>query len=154
MPSTRLVPTLIALAVALLGPAAAQAVQPRASLPDIEDEVMCTVCGTTLELSQSPQADRERALIRQLIAKGEDKQQIKDALVAEYGPNVLALPSGGGFNISSWLVPAIGFALAALGIGIGIARVRRRRRDVASAVPDLTEDERRRLDAELSAFDR
>src|SRR5947208_9975820 len=92
MPSTRVLIILIALAVTLLGPGAAQAVQARASLPDIEDEVMCTVCGTTLELSESPQADRERALIRGLIAKGEDKQQIKDALVAEYGPNVLALP--------------------------------------------------------------
>ena len=154
MPSTRVLIILIALAVALLGPGAAQAVQARASLPDIEDEVMCTVCGTTLELSESPQADRERALIRGLIAKGEDKQQIKDALVAEYGPNVLALPSGGGFNISSWLVPAIGFALAALGIGIGIVRVRRRRPDLARSAPELTEDESQRLDAELSAFDR
>lgn len=143
---------LFALAAALLGPASTQAVQPRASLPDIEDEVMCTVCGTMLELSASPQAERERALIRRLIAKGEDKQQIKQALVAEYGPNVLALPSGGGFNISSWLVPAIGFALAALGIVIGIARVRRR--DGGSSVPDLTEEDRQRLDAELSAFDR
>ena len=76
MPSTRVLIILIALAVALLGPGAAQAVQARASLPDIEDEVMCIVCGTLLAESQSPQADRERALIRSLIAGGAISTQI------------------------------------------------------------------------------
>src|SRR5215210_6273480 len=59
----------------------AQVAKPRASLPDIEREVMCTICGTLLAESQSPQADRERALIRRLIARGKDKDEIKDALV-------------------------------------------------------------------------
>ena len=83
---------LVAVTVSLLGlPAVAAHAETRASLPDIEDEVMCTICGTLLEESQSPQADRERALIRKLIARGEDKDQIKDAIVAEYGPRVLLL---------------------------------------------------------------
>ena len=78
------------LALALLAPAAAAGQQ--ASLPDIEDEVMCPICGTTLELSDSPQAERERELIRGLIAEGKSKDEIKDALVAEYGEDVLAVP--------------------------------------------------------------
>ena len=51
---------------------------------------MCPICGTTLELSDSPQAERERELIRGLIAEGLNKEEIKDALVAEYGEDVLA----------------------------------------------------------------
>ena len=35
-------------------PPAAAAAAPRASLPDIEDEVMCLECGTALNVSTSP----------------------------------------------------------------------------------------------------
>jgi len=76
---------LVLAAVAVPAGAAAQgrpAPQERASLPDIEDEVMCPVCGTVLEHAFAPQAERERALIRRLIAEGRTKEEIKDALVA------------------------------------------------------------------------
>ncbi len=66
----------IAAALLLLLPAAATAQanpEPQASLPDIEDEVMCTICGTALQLSDSPQAERERAFINDLIGEGEDQ---------------------------------------------------------------------------------
>ena len=65
---------------------------PKASLPQLEDEVMCPVCGTLLGLSRAPAAERQRAFIRGLIRQGRDEEQIKAALVAEYGPQVLALP--------------------------------------------------------------
>ena len=39
-------------------PAAALAATPRTSLPDVEDEVMCVECGTALDVSQSPVANR------------------------------------------------------------------------------------------------
>jgi hypothetical protein len=45
---------------ALAAPAAALAAQPRTTLNDIEDEVMCVVCGVPLNIAESPQADRER----------------------------------------------------------------------------------------------
>jgi cytochrome c-type biogenesis protein CcmH len=114
----------IALALALL-PSPALAQEPRASLPDIEDEVMCTVCGTPLELSESPQAERQRALIRRLIDEGRDKEEIKDALVAEYGPEVLATPGDEGFDLSAWIVPALAFAAAAALIALALIRWRR-----------------------------
>ena len=49
---TRILLTAFASLALLAAPAAAQ----EASLTDIEDEVMCPICGTTLELSASPQA--------------------------------------------------------------------------------------------------
>src|ERR1700742_5178136 len=80
---------------------------PQASLPDIEDKVMCVECGTVLSVSNSPVANQERAFIREQIAAGKSKQQIKDALVAEYGDHVLADPGTGGFNKALWLVPIV-----------------------------------------------
>ena len=69
------------------------AVPAQASLPDIEDEVMCIVCGVPLELAtEAPLANQERDFIRELIAQGLTKDEIKDRLVAEFGSEVLATP--------------------------------------------------------------
>ena len=84
---------------------------------------MCTICGTLLAESDSPQAERERALIRNLIAEGKDKDQIKDALVAQYGPRVLATPSGHGFDLLAWLVPGV---VLAAGLIAGVLDASRR----------------------------
>ncbi|MGB7587413.1 MAG: hypothetical protein WBM00_01755, partial [Solirubrobacterales bacterium] len=64
------VPSLLVLilAAAMVHAPSALAGLPRTSLPDIEDEVMCPICGTLLELSDSPQAQRERVFIARLIA--------------------------------------------------------------------------------------
>ena len=68
------------LALLVFAPAAV-AVPPRASLTDLEDEVMCVECGTPLEVSQSPVAMQERDFIRGRIAAGDDKAQIKAAFL-------------------------------------------------------------------------
>jgi cytochrome c-type biogenesis protein CcmH len=116
------------IAVAAVAPAPASAAAPhRASLSDIEDEVMCLVCGTTLNVSDSPQADRERAFIRALIDRGETKSQIKAALVAQYGPRVLASPPDSGFGLAVWIVPGLAVVLAGIGIAFAVVRWRRAR---------------------------
>jgi cytochrome c-type biogenesis protein CcmH len=146
----------ILLAFALLAPQAAAATEPRASLPDIEDEVMCLECGTALNVSTSAVADQEREFIAGLIAQGKTKAEIKDALVEEYGPRVLAEPRDDGFQLTAWIVPVLA-ALAALALVALIARRWRRRDDAsedADAGPGLDADDARRLDAELAAFDR
>ena len=97
-----------------------------ASLPDIEDEVMCPICGTILEASNSPQAERERDFIRSQIAQGKSKQEIQDALVAEYGPDVLATPDSSGFDLAAWIVPIAGLVIASLVLGFGLLRLRKR----------------------------
>jgi cytochrome c-type biogenesis protein CcmH len=137
--------------VATAVPAAAQ--EPRASLPDIEDEVMCTICGTLLAESDSPQAERERALILKLIDQGEDKDQIKDALVAEYGPRVLATPSGHGFDLLAWLVPGAAILLVLVAGGFALARQRGRASGAAPAEPELDQSDLSRLDRDMSSYD-
>ena len=90
--------TLIALiAGCALAPAALATTQPpRASLTDIENDVMCTSCREPLAVAQSPQADSERAYIRGLIAQGLTKRQIEQNLVAQYGEAVLGKPPASG----------------------------------------------------------
>jgi cytochrome c-type biogenesis protein CcmH len=129
---------------------------PQTSIADVEDEVMCPICGTLLELAESPQAQRERALVRRLIAAGETKAEIKEALVAQYGRGVLALPRGSGFDLSAYLVPAVGLAIAVVALAIGVGRWRRstaadRRAGDAAAGP--TAEDAERLEADLARYD-
>jgi cytochrome c-type biogenesis protein CcmH len=133
------------------GVQAASAVEPQANLPDIEDEVMCPICGTLLELSDSPQADRERALIRRLIDRGESKQQIKDVLVAQYGEQVLATPEARGFDLTAWLVPIGGLLLAVAVIAAAITRLSRRPPEGDAHVLDPSDAAR--LERDLSSYD-
>jgi cytochrome c-type biogenesis protein CcmH len=151
---TRLAALLAALLVAAAAAAPARAAQ--ASLTDIEDEVMCVVCNVPLNIAESPQADRERALIRSLIAQGKTKQQIKDALVGEYGKAVLATPHGGGIDWAAWVVP--GALIAAVLAALAIVVPRWRRRDGVSqpatpAGPGLDAADARRLEEDLARYD-
>jgi cytochrome c-type biogenesis protein CcmH len=148
--SGRIAVVAVALAALIAAPAAAQT---RASLPDIEDEVMCPICGTTLQLSDSPQAERERELIRGLIAKGLTKQQIKDELVAEYGRDVLATPDDSGFDLTAWVLPIAGLALAAFGIGVALWRWRRRGGDGTPGPSAPGGNETARIDADRARYD-
>jgi len=127
------------------------------SLSEIEGEVMCPVCGTLLELAESPQALRQKVFIKRLVAEGESKEQIKDALVAEYGAEVLALPEGDGFSLSAYVVPVIAFIVAAIALAFAVWKWRRQGGDSSGPIrpaadgPDA--DDRRRLDEDLDRYD-
>lgn len=142
--------------VLVLAPAAALAAD--ASLPDIEDEVMCVTCRVPLNTAQSPQADRERAYIRDLIRQGKDKEQIKAALVSEYGEEVLATPSDDGFGRAAYIVPIVVIVLLAAGLAVTLPR-RRRRTDAGgpssdeAEAPEISAEDAARLDADLARFD-
>jgi cytochrome c-type biogenesis protein CcmH len=144
----------VALVLAFAPAGAAVAAPPRASLPDIEDEVMCLECGTPLSLSNAPVADRERAFIRREIARGRTKEQIKDALVDRFGPAVLAEPEDEGFGLTAYVVPVLVALLALLGVLAAARRWRRRPARAAAAPrrPDPADEQR--LERELAAYDR
>jgi cytochrome c-type biogenesis protein CcmH len=147
---------LVLLSISLAMPAVAVAA-PQTSVSEISSEVMCPVCGTLLELAEAPQAQRQKAFIARLVAAGRSKQQIKDALVAEYGDEVLALPRASGFDLSAYLVPVIAFVAALVALAVGVLRWRRAGEppeDGGSlrARPPSAEDAER-LDADLARYD-
>jgi cytochrome c-type biogenesis protein CcmH len=144
-----LLPILAVLAV-LATPAVASGA---ASLPDIEDEVMCVECGTALNISQSPAADGERRFIRRRIAEGLTKEQIKAALVAEYGRNVLGSPPDKGFARAIYLVP-IGLAVVvALALALAARRWRRPSEGTETGGPALDDADAERLKRDMAGYD-
>jgi cytochrome c-type biogenesis protein CcmH len=131
---------------------------PQTTLGDIEDEVMCPVCGTPLGLaSESPQAQRERAYIERLIAQCKSKDEVKRALVAEFGDRVLALPGDEGDtsvgDVLVYVVPAVGIVLAAAGIAFAVVRWRRPRRDGGPRGGAVAAAEGARLDDDMERYD-
>ena len=146
-----------ALALILVLVVASPALGKAASFADVEDEVMCVSCNVALNVAESPQADQERKYIRQLIAKGYDKERVKRALVDVYGDNVLALPKSEGINWAAYLVPIGLIAALIVALGFGMRRWRRRdppARPGGDGYPDLDAADAARLDADLALFDR
>jgi cytochrome c-type biogenesis protein CcmH len=149
---------LIAVAAALLAtPAVAAAQCPQTSLGDIEDEVMCPVCGTPLGLAtDAPQAERERAFIERLIADCRSKDEIKGALAAQFGDAVLALPGDAGdddlSDVLVYVIPALGIVLAAAGIAFAVIRWRGSRGPGAREASGAVAAERR-LEADMERYE-
>jgi cytochrome c-type biogenesis protein CcmH len=149
--------TLLALVLVLALSTAATALgAPRASLTDIENDVMCVSCHEPLAVAQSPQAVAERSFISALIAQGQTKAQIERALVAQYGPAVLGKPPAHGFNLTVYVLPAallIG-GIVLLAITLPKWRARARTRPATARPPrNLNPSDARRLDEDLARFD-
>ena len=152
----RRVALLVTAAAALALPAAATAQScPQTSLGDVEDEVMCSICKTPLAVAEdAPQAQRERAYIERLVADCRSKDQIKRALVAQFGQAVLALPGDAGDDNGIedklvYIVPGVGLLLAAVAIAMTAERWRQRRRPEAPA----TTGDSSRVDLDMERYD-
>jgi cytochrome c-type biogenesis protein CcmH len=124
----------------------------RPTLADLEGEVMCPVCNTTLDQSSSPAARQIEAFISARIAAGDSKNEIKDRLVAEYGPQILAAPPKKGFNLLAWLLPFVGLLGGALVLGLLAWRWSHTREPGPPAAP-LSPALERRVDEEIARFD-
>ena len=149
---------LIALCLLALPAGATAAPAPQTTVNAIEAEVMCPICGTLLELAESPQARREKVFVAKLVASGKSKAEVKDALVAQYGPSVLALPKASGFDLSAYLVPILAIAIAVVVLAFSVLRWRRSGRagepsaaDAAANAPQGEDADR--LEADLSRYD-
>jgi cytochrome c-type biogenesis protein CcmH len=139
-----------ALAVFTLAGVAAGASRPSAA--DLESQLVCPVCKTTLDQSDAPIANKMKAYIRERIAAGDSEQQIKDALVAQFGPGVLAKPPSGGFGLLAWLLPLLGLGIGVVAVALLVRTWSRRRPDAAPTEP-LDPALERRVDEELARFE-
>ncbi len=138
---------LLALTLALAFVTAAVAAPP--TLADLEDEVVCPTCETTLEMSNSPVAERMRAFIRERIAAGDSKDEIKAQLVDQFGEAVLAAPPKRGFNLVAWLLPLGGLAVALAAVGVLARRWLGTRTDAEPEPTEPSSNGRSRMDPEL-----
>ena len=144
----------LALAGALLLPAAAAAGDRAAAAADLEAELVCPTCKSTLDQSNAPVARRMKQVIRQRLAAGATEDEIKAELVAQFGRGVLAEPPKRGFDLLAWVLP-----LAGLAAGAGVAGAlawswsRSREPGPGAAREPLDPELERRVDEELARFE-
>jgi cytochrome c-type biogenesis protein CcmH len=146
-----------ALAALVLAPAAPASEQ-HPTQRELERELVCIECHTTLDESDSPIARQMKAYIARRIRQGATKSQIEDELVGQFGPQVLGVPRKHGFDLLAWVLPLGGIALGAAVLGIAAWRWShfltepRPGRGSVEEAPLAPEDERR-VDEELARFE-
>ncbi len=145
----------LALVVAGLGAVGiAGAATVRFSQAELEGELMCPTCGEALDMSHAPVADRIRAYVADRRAAGWTKKQTKDALVAQFGPSVLATPPNDARGNLIWAIPVVAVSF---GVAIRVVALRRRRRAAGTTPSDpataLPADEDERVRTALARYD-
>lgn len=110
----------------------------------LASQLKCQQCvGESVEGSQSPSAVQFREEIRDQMAQGRTDDEILSFFVDRYGQDVLLSPPGTGLGAAVWVVPVVAVAVAVL-LLVGALR----RRD-GPAVAEVSEEDRRRVEAEL-----
>ena len=140
-----------ALAVMVIAVLALAAPAMSLTVVEVAREVRCPTCNTPLDVSNSPAAERMKVFIGQRIAAGDDKQEIIDALVGEFGRGVLATPPKEGFDLIAWVVPIV-LVLAGL-VAIPFVTRAWARRGAQKAPPEISAEDAARLDDELRRRD-
>ena len=143
----------LALALALLLPMAAFAVQPDEVLPDpaaearareISQKLRCPVCqGENIDESNAPISRDLRLYVRERIVAGDSDDQVIDAVVDRFGEFVLFEPRARGGNLVLWLAGPVMALLALLGAWRFLRSRATARPEEAQA---LSQAERERLD--------
>jgi cytochrome c-type biogenesis protein CcmH len=139
-------------AAALIAVPVARASEQHPTQAEMEGEVMCPVCGTTLDQSESPAAQQIKRVIARRIAAGDTRSEIEARLVANYGQDILAAPPHHGFGLLAWWLPIAGITAAAALVGFGAWRWSHAREPAPPAIP-LDPALERRLDDELRRYE-
>jgi cytochrome c-type biogenesis protein CcmH len=142
----------VALALVLAPVAAASERHP--TLGELEGEVVCPTCHTTLDQSSSPIARRMKLFIAARIRAGDTKSEIERKLVAQFGPEVIAKPSKHGFDLVAWLLPLVLVAGGVVAVAAAVWRWRNASpRGPTPPAEPLEAELERRVDEELAHFE-
>ena len=157
-PARRGVALVLALAITALAVASPAAAAPtRLSLTGIMPDFMCVVCHEPLNVANAPEALQERSTLATLVARGDTKTQIENAMVAQYTPAVLGVPKAKGFNAVLYILPPVVLLAGIASLAVLLPRWRRRGRAAAALAtpeqPALDTADAQRLDAELARYD-
>ena len=144
---------LVVLAALLLCAAPASASERRPTQGELEGEVICPTCHTTLDQSSAPIALRMKAFLARRIDAGDTRSEIEDKLIATFGPSVVARPATHGFDLLAWLLPLIGVLGGAVVLGAAAWHWSRSRAPATPVAAPLDPDLERRVDEELARFE-
>ena len=117
---------LVVLALVLALAPVALASEQHPTQAELEGELVCPTCKSTLDQSNAPVALRMKEFVRERIAAGDTKSEIKAKLVAQFGKGVLAAPEKEGFDLLAWVLPIAGLAAGGVVLTVLLWRWTRR----------------------------
>ena len=110
----------------------------------ITGEVRCPTCqGLSAAESSAPAARAVRTFVEEQVEAGRSDDEIKAALAARFGKDILLRPEAGGVSGLVWALPVIVLVAGAGGLAFAFDRWRRRKPQHAS------EEDRRLVDEVL-----
>jgi cytochrome c-type biogenesis protein CcmH len=114
---------------------------------DLSKQLRCLVCqNQSIDDSDADLARDLRRIVREQLVAGRTDEEIIDFLTARYGDFVLLKPPVEPATWGLWFGPALVLLIGAVGIAV---YVRRRSAPPEASTPQLSADERRRLEALL-----
>jgi cytochrome c-type biogenesis protein CcmH len=150
----------VLLAAFVVGVPAALASEEHPTLHELEGQLMCPTCGTPLDMSTAPAANRIRAFVVARIRAGDTRSEIMDKLVGQFGQEIRAAPPASGFGLLAWLLPLVALVVGGVVIGFYAWRWSRSREPApAGGAPEqngrapLDPQLERRLEEELTRFE-
>ncbi|MEO1908948.1 MAG: cytochrome c-type biogenesis protein [Paracoccus sp. (in: a-proteobacteria)] len=109
---------------------------------ELSQKLRCPVCqGENIDDSNAAISRDLRLYVRERLVAGDTDDQVMDNVVERFGEFVLFEPRATGGNLILWLA---GPVMALLGLFLGL-RFLRTRNIAGPDVPELSEDEQRRL---------
>ncbi|MDP9226290.1 MAG: cytochrome c-type biogenesis protein CcmH [Actinomycetota bacterium] len=140
----------IALAMVVIAWPVAAAAGSQDVANSISEQVMSPFCpGVTLHDCPSDNALQLRHQIAVWAGRGWTRQRIMGKLLAEYGPDIRAVPADHGASLLVWLLPGAGVLAGAATAGV-LARRWSRHSPTRGPTPQLSPNDRRRLEEELA----
>ena len=102
----------------------------------IDHMIMCPVCpAETIDQAQVEISFQMRAVVREMLADGKERDEILDFFVERYGKDILAAPPKTGANLVAWLAPVGGFGAGLVAVFLLIRSMRRQRPALVTAQP-------------------
>lgn len=109
--------------------------------------------GFMLEVCPSPQAEALRDSLNALANQGVESDSLVALVLATHGEEWRAVPEARGRGLVAWLVPPVVLLLAVLGLILGLRHFTGPAAGGAGEGPEISEEERRRLDAAMQELD-
>ncbi len=102
----------------------------------IDRMIMCPVCpAETIDQAQVEISFQMRAVVREMLADGKERDEILAFFVERYGKDILAAPPKTGANLVAWLAPVGGFGAGLVAVFLIIRSMSRQRPELVTAQP-------------------
>jgi cytochrome c-type biogenesis protein CcmH len=153
----RVLATLSVLALASLASGQEQVAALETEAKQIETLLIAPCCWRQPIADHSSEvADQMKVEIRQMLEKGQDRQQILDHYVEQYGARILSIPPQQGFNRMSYLMPVFFTVIGLVVVGAILRKWQHRSPQAVAAGPSdapISDEIARRIQKELDAME-